>query len=130
MKHTLLINLLIFLFSCGNKPNKVVENLETEVIAIHDEVMPKTNDIYHLKKTLRSKLAETQDSTAILNLIHQLEAADEVMMVWMDQYKHADMTKDTTYNMAYLREQREKIIQVKDEMLSAIQKTKDFLQNN
>ena len=129
MKYTVFFSFLILLSSCGNDPTQVVKQLETEVIAIHDEVMPKTNDIHKLKKELKNRLEDTQDSTAIFDLIKELDNADEFMMVWMDQYQKVDMTKDTSENMSYLRDQKVKIIEVKEAMLNSIKHTEEYLKN-
>ena len=129
MKYTVFFSFLILLASCGNDPNLVVKQLETEVIAIHDEVMPKTNDIHKLKKELKNRLEDTQDSTVIFDLIKELDDADEFMMVWMDQYQKVDMAKDTSENMSYLRDQKVKIIEVKEAMLNSIKNTEEYLKN-
>jgi hypothetical protein len=58
MKNLTLLSLLITLcFACGkDKDLEKVTGLETEVLAIHDEVMPKQEDIISLKSQLSTKI--------------------------------------------------------------------------
>jgi hypothetical protein len=55
---------------------------------VHDEVMPKLNDIYTLKEALKDKIANTPSMAdakkkEIEQTIVQLDSAGENMMVWM-----------------------------------------------
>ena len=59
---------------------------------IHDEVMPKIEDIYNLKKELLEKIAKTPDMVAdkkkdIENTIAKLDSASNAMMDWMHEFK-------------------------------------------
>lgn len=124
MKNYVNLIIVVFLicilqFRCTD-PNAEVVQLEEEVIAIHDEVMPKMTDIHQLKKGLQSKLSPEVDSNRLLNLILELEQADEAMMSWMDQYDAPDLTQPKEQNMLYLNQQKEKMIEVKNKMLTAI----------
>lgn len=75
--------LIIGVLSCGHKGDKS-DPLYKEVMAIHDEVMPKLSTIHKLKKALRKE--EEDASPTILQLITDLEKADEGMMKWMEQF--------------------------------------------
>lgn len=121
-------NLLVFLFSillftaCKEKVD-----LEAEVIAIHDEVMPKMGDMHVARKQLRSELEKTADETVkakILKMIVDLEDADEGMMSWMNEWK---VPENEAEKIDYLHKEKEKITKVKIDMLSSLKKAHDFL---
>lgn len=120
-----------FLFSCGGEQKaKVVDpaqKLYDEVIAIHDDVMPKMSDIHRLKKELRTKMKNDSlapDHTAILDALKDLDMADDGMMDWMAELKvpEAEPAKTT-----YLNEQMVAIKKVRDDMLSSIENAKKEL---
>lgn len=107
---------------------KEKSNLEAEVIAIHDEVMPKMGDIHVAKKQLRKLMGEgTSDSlkTEILELISDLEKADEGMMDWMDKW---DVPSEEPAMTAYLEKEKIKITKVKEDMLNSIEAANAYLQ--
>ena len=117
--------LAIGLFSCSDKAQ-----LEAEVMAIHDEVMPKMGDIHMAKKGLRKVLAATKDSTVqseIIAMINDLESADEGMMTWMADWKVPAQEPEKT---EYLKKEMEKITKVKNDMLSSLEKAHTYLSNN
>ncbi|HEY3401911.1 MAG TPA: hypothetical protein VGK59_00910, partial [Ohtaekwangia sp.] len=65
--------------------------LYDEVMKVHDEVMPKMNDIYKLKQDLKKKLDESKDLAddkrkEIEATIAQLDSASDGMMVWMREF--------------------------------------------
>lgn len=119
--------LLPFLLIPGCKEKS---SLEAEVIAIHDEVMPKMGDIHMAKKKLRVILGNTtHDSlkTEILTLISDLEKADEGMMDWMHNWNVPESEPELT---SYLIKEKEKITKVKVDMLSSIESANTFIQNS
>ncbi|MDA8692878.1 hypothetical protein N9L92_02365 [Saprospiraceae bacterium] len=122
-----IIILLLTVISCRPKhDNPEVKKLYDEVIEIHDEVMPKISDISKLRRKVRKK--EDQNSTT-LALIKQLEDADDGMMSWMSDFQtyksYSDSTKES--KMKYLKMEKMKIQNVSDEMYSAINSAKEFL---
>lgn len=101
--------------------------LETKVMAIHDEAMAKMDNIYKLRRSLRGMRdtleAQQADSTAILPLeqeISGLNKADEAMMGWMRQYKKPD-TLQHEQAMTYLQQELTKIQRVQTIMDSTIE---------
>jgi hypothetical protein len=74
-------------------------------------------------------VSTSADSLTIKSLIKNLDRADDSMMNWMQQYKIVDLKKDTSINMTYLRDQKLKIIKVKEKMLSSIKDSNQFLEN-
>ena len=123
MRILCLITLLtIGLMACSEK-----SHLEKEVMAIHDEVMPKMGDIHLARKGLRKILSATKDSTVqadIISMINDLESADEGMMRWMAEWKVPAKEPEKTN---YLNKEKEKITKVKIDMLSSLEKANAYL---
>lgn len=112
----------------SNNPNQA---LYEEVMSIHDDVMPKADDIYQLKKELQEKIKSTDLTTEkkkeFEQAIHELDSADHSMMNWMHKFKYfpeAD-TINIEANREYLEDELEKIKNVRELILNSIQKAKD-----
>lgn len=119
-----------------------MKKVESEVMAIHDEVMPKLETIVNLKDKLTSKMIQldslqqegvssttlAQQRVKAFELSHQLSAADSMMMEWMYRYR-GDSAKVLPPEEAlkYFLKEKEKITHVKEETEKSIQQTKDFL---
>ncbi len=117
---------VVFITSCNEQKNEVAI-LEQEVIAIHDEAMAKTDSLFLLKKSLQIELAESGDSSNVFDLMKLLDDADEVMMVWMDQYEAPDVNLSKESNLSNLNNQKSKIINVQGDINHAISKTTNYL---
>ena len=124
MKNLLFLPLAFLLVvGCTSK----TETLKDEVMAIHDEVMPRMQDIMNLKKQARQQIDSLSSDTLsqdarieeLEQLIQELEEADEAMMGWMRAYKRNFEGSDEEY-MEYLMGEKQKIQQVRDEMMEAI----------
>ena len=101
--------------------------LESQVMAIHDEVMPKMGDIHIAKKQLKNlKVDNLDDSlkTKILQLITDLDKSDEGMMQWMSEWNVPQKDPEKT---AYLEGEKIKITKVKVDMLSSIEAANEFI---
>ncbi|SMG40477.1 hypothetical protein SAMN05661096_02753 [Marivirga sericea] len=127
----ILSRVTLFLFaiialSCESK-EKEVEELKSETIAIHDEVMPKMDDIMKLKKSLKNKQDSADASDIIQDLIIALEESDKAMMNWMRNYdpRMEDMTEDE--KIEYLNSQKAAISEVSREMNKSIAEAEEFL---
>lgn len=128
-------------FGCNQEADKV-EQMEKEVLAIHDEVMPKMDEIMSLQSKLVKKMAsidslqqEGASSTTLVEqrlkafeLNRQLKTADSLMMNWMYAYR-GDSAKglQPTEAIAYFEKEKEKIIKVKEATNSSIEEVKTFL---
>ncbi|MBT8231640.1 MAG: hypothetical protein HKO66_12455 [Saprospiraceae bacterium] len=107
--------------------NPKVEALYTEVIAIHDEVMPKMSTIHKLKK----KLKKIENGVVTKVLIDNLDKADEGMMQWMEDFavfKKMDDKSDEE-KIKFLEEEKEKITKVSVNMKSSISIAEAYLNN-
>jgi len=129
--------LLLFFTSC--EPSLVEQNKEkrAEVIAVHDEVMPKMGTLKNLEKEVQAKIealemSENPDSTEIENLkalAFDLNAAYEGMFVWMRQYSIEDEEKSPEEIKVYLEEQMTKVNEVNAEIKAALEKAEQVLKN-
>lgn len=116
----------ILLFSCKSGEKTPIDIQHNEVMAIHDEVMPKMRDIYKLKKRL--KKSPQKDLEVVQNSISQLEKADDAMMDWMADYKKPKGDDPNALN--YLASEMNKIEIVKSTMLIAISNAENILASN
>ena len=129
MKINLQLVLLLTTFVCACKPdlsNPKIEELYKEVMVIHDEVMPEISTIHKLKKRIR-KLGD--NSTVSLELIKNLDVADESMMSWMadfGKFRSMDKAKDEE-KITYLNKEKEKISEVSKMMKQAITEGTNYL---
>ncbi len=141
--YALLAGWMLVLASCGGnkaeEQKKQQEGLAKEVIAVHDEVMPKMGELMSLKKKVKAKAdawaaapAEGTDAKTAEaeEIVASLEAADKGMMDWMHEYNGGQGLYDHEAIMEYLRGEMEKISKVKEDMLSSMERAKAFLEAN
>jgi regulator of replication initiation timing len=116
--------ILNLVLSCGQK-TQGNQALYDEVMKVHDEVMPKMDDIYKLKQELKKQIADSsalpmEKKKTIEATILRLDSASENMMVWMRNFNPLPDSLGEEKARAYLEEQQEKIEKVKEDMLEAI----------
>ncbi|MEJ7645065.1 MAG: hypothetical protein WKF87_10760 [Chryseolinea sp.] len=152
MKATLIRPLLILLslgiFSCGQK--QPAENdahhhhgsaadstpagngtLYKEVMNVHNEVMPKMDDIFKIKEALKKKVASTPSmpedkKQQLQTTIIKLDSASEAMMIWMRQFNPQPDSANQTEAKAYLENEMVKVKKVRQDILDAIEKGKSL----
>ncbi len=109
-----------------DNPNQA---LYDQVMDIHDEIMPKVEDVYQLKKQLQEKMTSATDLATDkkqeleLMVIH-LDSADHLMMDWMHKFSPLPDSADQEKARAYLESEMEKIKRVKELMNESIEKAK------
>ena len=87
MKKTLItISLFTSLTACQKNAEDKQKLMINEVMAVHDEVMPKMDDIMSLKSKLDSAIKVSPDSAKAKKLYSALDVADNQMMDWMEGY--------------------------------------------
>lgn len=141
----LLSIVLILLFGCKEKSHEhqqghnatapdVVEasgnqELYNEVMEIHDEVMPKMNDIHTAKQELQEKLSKPNltevEKIKVQALISKLDSAGEGMMVWMRQFRPIPDSLGEEKAREYLEDEMEKVKKVKESILTALAQVKE-----
>lgn len=99
--------------------------LYDQVMAVHDEVMPKMRDVRQLSKKLK-KIEESQSEKEIQDVLSNMELADEAMMDWMAQFK-MPKNKSREAELEYLNGQIVSVNDMKDKMLSAISQAEKLL---
>ena len=134
----LLFATLALLWGCGQKSGSedhdhshdVEEGgnqaLYDEVMKVHDEVMPKLDDIYKLKEQLKDKIANTPDMVAdkkqeIEGIISRLDSASEGMMVWMRNFNPLPDSTGEEEAREYLESEMEKIKKVGEDVRKALE---------
>ena len=112
---------IILLAGC----EKSNQELYDEVMQVHDEVMPKMEDLYKAKVALKARLLDRPDmpeseKKAINDRIAQLDSAGEGMMVWMRQFNPLPDSLGEDKARQYLQGERQKVQKVKDDILNAL----------
>src|SRR5690242_14693195 len=142
MKKQLLSFLIVSMaiFGCGQKSNEhehqeatdeVTEEggnqaLYNEVMKIHDEVMPKMDDIYKQKEKLKDMIANNptmadEKKKEIDATIAKLDSASEGMMVWMRKFSPLPDSLGEEQAREYLENEMEKIKKVREDIAEALQ---------
>ena len=103
--------------------------LYDQVMDIHDEVMPKMQEIYDLKKNLQDQIASTsgmvaEEKSKLEKRISNLDSVGQLMMDWMHSFNPLPDTVSQEQAREYLESEMEKIRKVKDAMLEIIDKEK------
>lgn len=111
----------------SNNPNQA---LYDQVMSVHDEVMPQSDQIYQLKKDLKDKLANTPNMVAdkkkeLEQIIAELDSADHSMMDWMHRFNPLPDSVNQEAAREYLENEMEKIKKVRELVNNSIQRAKD-----
>jgi ATP-dependent exoDNAse (exonuclease V) alpha subunit len=140
-KYLVALGIAFTLTSCNKNADKVLE-LEAEVMTIHDDVMPKMDDVMTLKSKLSKKILSmdslqnegiagntiAQERIKATEINQKLNESDKLMMDWMHQYR-GDSAKKLKPEEAvlYFEGQKAKIIEVKEITSKNIQEARTFL---
>ena len=108
-----------------------------QIIAIHDEVMPKMGQLKSMEKAALQKAEELQNSDspdqakieALKNLATQLNQAYEGMFVWMRQYSTEDGEQAPEQIKAYLDEQLVLVSKVNEDIKAALAQADSLLKD-
>lgn len=109
--------------------------LFAEVMAVHDEMMPKLDDVMALKSQAKRKIDQldslaktggkpetTEKKQKLDSLVAELDRADNAMMDWMHNFD-SDMKGMTEARKSeYLESEKVRITAVKEKMLGGIAK--------
>jgi len=103
------------------------EALYSQVMDIHDEVMPKMDDLYKMKKGIQTKLADSVNLSAeqkseMKQTILLLDSANNSMMVWMRQFNPPTDSTNEEALREYLETQLEMVKKMREDVLEAIEK--------
>jgi hypothetical protein len=73
------------LLACSQAEEKLSEELQEKVLGLHDNLMPKTEQLVSLQAQLDS-FSTGKDSVHVNKLKKALEKSDQAMMDWMHQF--------------------------------------------
>jgi hypothetical protein len=142
MKKLQFIPLLLIMLIAGCSGKKRSENapkswddLKSEVMAVHDEIMPKMGKLMALKKQIDEKIGklEAEDPDAeqlqqLRNISTSLENSHDKMMQWMREYNPNFEGMVEQEIMEYLDMQKQKIKDVGEMTSQSIKKAEEALQ--
>jgi hypothetical protein len=122
----LFLAIAVLFIGCSPSNQKLYE----QVMDVHDEVMPKMDDLYKLRRELQqlqsdSTTVPADQRKALEDAIIKIDSASEGMMVWMREFDppkelaEADLKK-------YLLEQMEKVKRVREDILEALKSANEF----
>lgn len=130
MKPTPTFLALLFLAAaCADPKEEQIKKLTGEVIALHDEVMPKTEELMNLKAQIQERMGK--DSTAGplgRRLVVALDSADNAMSDWMAGFDvDAAKTKPADEAVKYFENEKTEIEAVKKQTDESIAAAKAFV---
>lgn len=117
----------------GSDENENTESEEVvlykEVIAIHDEAMPKIQELADLRvEMIEDSLALEEEMKAKAEeLMEQMESAEENMMNWMRNFNMPPDSLELSEQLEYLEEEKKKVTEINQEMDSLIEAAKNHL---
>lgn len=130
------------LMACSS--SNAVETAEKDVFAVHDELMPKMDDLAKARRALQARLtsldsvATTGSAAATLRrdeerdevrrLLRNVSVADSLMLDWMGQYKSDTLaTLPDEDALRYLDAQKVKITDVKTRLNASLEQSRQYL---
>lgn len=124
-----LLNFLFVIFilsSCNEAEEKLSQELNDQVMQLHDQLMGKTEDVLKLKSRLDS-LSNGKDSVNVHKIIASLNKADESMMDWMHQFSVDSLGKmDAVNKISYLKKQLEALKNLEKSTDSSVHAAKTY----
>lgn len=132
---SLIYSLILFFQACGPSQADLNSAKRAEVIAIHDEVMPKLGQLKAFEKKGLQKVQElaamdTVDSAKIQelkDLVTELNQAYEGMFVWMRQYEIDEEGRSPEEIKIYLDEQMISVTEVNKAIKDVLAKADSVL---
>lgn len=130
-----LLALLLISISCKTEPKKAETSSKMEeVMAVHDEVMPKMSTISKLVAQLKPMADTTETGKDYMIAMKDLQAAHKSMMDWMQGFG-ARFDSDEILNgkelnaekKQWLLEEEEKVNQLKEDINNSIAKAEELL---
>lgn len=127
----ILLSFLLISFSCQKEQKDELAILKEEVMALHDEVMPKMSELRYTQKALMLQAdslmsLDSLRSATLSGASNEIIAANEAMMNWMRNYE-PDFQGTKEEIIDYLKQQKMAIQKVKDDMESSLQNGKQLI---
>jgi hypothetical protein len=135
-KLILILSVIIAVAHSCKDQNKENSQMK-DVMAVHDEVMPKMGTIGQLVSELDQKITNDAYSKDYVAAKEELKAAHKAMMDWMkgfgDRFDGDEILKGkalTEEKQKWLDEEEAKVKKLKEQINSSIKQAQDVLQNN
>ncbi|MEZ4969366.1 MAG: hypothetical protein R2814_06865 [Flavobacteriaceae bacterium] len=135
-KLILILSVIIAVAHSCKDQNKENSQMK-DVMAIHDEVMPKMGTIGQLVSELDQKITNDTSSNDYVTAKEDLKAAHKAMMDWMknfgDRFDGDEILKGkalTEEKQKWLDEEETKVKALKEQINSSIEQAQDLLKNN
>lgn len=126
--------LIVFItFSCAQNTQEEVSTLRSEVLMLHDEVMPLIGDLKSLRKEVDKEANRLVKEDSITNAVRiynlrgladEMDLAFEGMFVWMRQYKANQDSMSREEVLLYLKEQKSMVQKVNQEINATLSTAK------
>ena len=135
----------IVLTSCSTSQENNYSAIDSEILEIHDEVMPKLEDINQYSEEIRSKINQldslqqegvssstfAEQRLRATDILKKLQVADSLMWDWMRNYE-ADSAKALPKEediVRYFENEKAKILDVKEKTESSLLEAQEFLKD-
>jgi len=134
----LLLFFIIAFSSCKEvkKPEEAVTTQMEEVMAIHDEVMPKMGTLANLVAELKTKVDTTATGKEYKTAMIALQESNKSMMDWMrgfgDRFNSDEILEGKELSpekKEWLNEEEVKVNALKEQINSSIEKAEALLEN-
>ncbi|WP_158827848.1 hypothetical protein [Mucilaginibacter lacusdianchii] len=124
------IALVSLIVSACNDNKKQEQDLMSQVIKLHDEVMAKDEAAVKNKMVLDSlvktiKPGASRDSAT--TCISKLNVADKTMEFWMHQFTADNTGKSHDEIMKYLADQKKKLMEVDNQITAAVNQSNTYI---
>ena len=91
LKALVLSLILVLTVSCDKKPSQEAQAFNSafkDVMSVHDEVMPKMNEMGKLSTELKAKVDTTEAGKTYQKALDSLGNAHTLMMTWMEDFSN------------------------------------------
>lgn len=112
--------------SVNPETGAAISTLKKDVIAMHDTAMARMNHIGQLQKKLQQGIS-SEDSVVTMATYASLQAARDDMMNWMREFEVPVTSEEV--QMDYLKTEYDRIRKVDENMVNAIAKAEQFLED-
>jgi len=122
LKSAFALTLVLFMASsCKNdtKPSANEKSQMQEVLAIHDEVMPKMGTIGKLTSQMDAKIKETDSVEIFVRANEDLKTAHKGMMDWMKNFGNA-FDSDEIMKGKTLTEEKQKLLDAEETKIKTV----------
>jgi hypothetical protein len=135
---SVILSLFILFISCKSEPKKDESPSQMEeVMAVHDEVMPKMGTISNLIADLKPKVDSTEVGKEYLKAIRDLQGAHTSMMDWMrdfgERFDYEEIMNGKELNaekQGWLQEEDVKVKELKEKINTSIANAERMLAEN